>query len=196
MSPNSGRSSVEIFMRAVALIVCSVLICSCATPPRQEDEAARIGREAMDWANALERARSVNDNWSAYCATDQVSTTRRCYAGTFGRLMLASGEPVGDKSFPFQVYFLNQAGPYVLVGHHTFPGRTPTVRVDDNIPIEVNDAAGVNALRPHPELVEKLRRGTAVRARFHEWPRGARDIYVDLTGFEEAWQRLLTLKAL
>lgn len=134
----------------------------------------------------------VNDNWNVNCTVDPVTTSRRCFASTFGQMMGHDGRPYGEKSIPFQVYFFDTLGPFVMVGWHTYPGRYPIVRVDDNTPITVRDDGGVSTLEPEPFLVEQLRLGKVARAQFHSWPEGCRNMFIDLAGFEEAWQRLVS----
>jgi hypothetical protein len=83
----------------------------------------------------------------------------------------------------------------LMVGHHTYPGRNPHVRIDDQEAVTISDDAGVGPVRTHPELVQRLRQAQVVRARYHVWPEGSRDMIVDMTGFEQAWLRLLELVA-
>lgn len=176
-------------------VALTALICAaCATQTAEEREIRKVTNEALNWAASLEKERRVNDNWSAYCTVDNVTTLRRCYAGTFGQNMGYDGNPYGSKSIPFQVYFLNDSGPYVMVGYHTFPGRTPTVRIDNNDPVEIRDNAGVTAPGPSPILVKQMLAGKVAKARYHVWPRGSEDMYIDLSGFGQAWERLNVIR--
>lgn len=180
--------------RCGAIVSLCTVLAACTTHTTEERRVADSSKAALAWPENLERERRVNENWSAYCTTDQVTTVKRCYAGTFGQSMGNDGQPYGSKNIPFQVYFLDTSGPFLMVGYHTFPGRTPTIRVDDLVPIQVHNDAGITALRPDPELVEALRTGSVVKARYHVWPDRTEDMLVKLQGFEEAWQKLNQLR--
>jgi hypothetical protein len=108
---------------------------------------------------------------------DEVHGTRQCYAATFGSNPWSTAPNV-----PFRVVFMNREGPVVQPGFNTFPGRTPTVRVDDNDPIyDMRD----------PKLIEQLKTGRIVRAEYHVWPSGAERMTLDPSGFAEAYALLL-----
>jgi hypothetical protein len=109
--------------------------------------------------------------------------------------MSSDGEGYGDKGIPFQVSFYDSTGPYLMVGHHTYPGRRPQLRIDDDEAVLIDDDAGVSRAGTHPELIDRLRHASVVRARYHVWPEGSRDMIVDVTGFDEAWSRLQELVA-
>ncbi len=149
---------------------------------------------SKEWAKKLDRERRVNENWSVDCTVDQVTTLKRNFASTFGQLMAYNGSAYGGNHIPFQVYFLGESGPFVSVGFHTYPGRYPTVRVDDNDPIRVQNDGGVSAPKPDSILVALMCTGKVARARYHSWPDGSQDMIVNLIGFEEAWLRLLERK--
>lgn len=166
------------------LVLLLAPLAACAT------KADRKTAELSAWADSLVKARRVNENWSAACITDQVTMSKKCFASTFGRRMGGDGEPYGSKSIAFQIYFLDERGPFIMVGFNTYPGRTPTVRIDENEPIQIRNSPPVAS----PSLVEQLRLGRVARGRYHVWPTGSEDIYVDLTGFEEAWRRLNQLQ--
>lgn len=164
-----------------------------ACQPKSYD--ARLCAQALATREQRAATPAVKDPWVVNCLDDQVLGLRRCWAGTFGREMASNGTPYNSPpSIPFQVFFVSNGvatlGPFVDVGLHTFPGRRPTVRVDEHPPISVAYDAGVSGREPNPALVEQLRRGQVARARYHVWPSGPRDLFVELTGFEAAWQRL------
>jgi len=186
-------------MRRIIFALMLVLLCtftaSCAITSSQQSEPDKLADKSRAWAAALEKKRRVNDNWSAYCTIDNVTKLKRCYAGSFGQSMGVDGEPYGPKNIPFQVYFLNQSGPYVMVGYHTYPGRTPIVRIDKNEPMQVYDDAGVSEPRTNPALVQQMLAGQVARARYDVWPDGSREMYIDLKGFGEAWRRLNQLRS-
>lgn len=157
----------------VVLAGCESLNPSGAMSRRQLDEHFQLVREQ-------EQRRKVNENWSADCRTDSVSAIRRCWVGTFSQAMNIDGNPIGPKRVAFQIYYLNERGPYLDVGPNTFPGRSPTIRIEETEPTIFNHQA------PQPELVSKVRSGLYARIRYHEWPRGSDDRYVDLRGIGEA----------
>ncbi len=179
-------------MLKVGIILCVLFFSvSCASP--LDREIARLSAESSQWAAELEARRRVNDNWSADCVVDQVTGVRRCFTATFGQAMDFEGNGYGPKNLPFQIFYYDNEGPFVQVGLHTYPGRRPTVRVDDNEPVTVWDSAGVEHRGKDQELVELLLSGTVARARYHVWPDGPQDMIVDLTGISEAWERLQEL---
>lgn len=157
--------------RSLIFFLLFIGLLGCGSPPENP---------LIERARALEEARRVNANWSADCSTDQVTNTRRCFAATFG-----------TGSAPFQVYYVDQRGPFILAGSHTFPGRTPQVRFDnDRSPFTVADDAGVTAIRPQMNIVNRMQTASIAFVRYHSWPNGSRDTTVDVTGFPEAWEQL------
>ena len=150
---------------------------------KSQNELIRQTEERSKALNEKIRNEYVNSNWRVSCHDDAVTTSRRCFAGTFGEKMGHDGMAFGGKNIPFQVYYFNEEGPYISVGFHTFPGRTPTIRIDDDVPRETPS-------EPLPEVAQRLRTAHVVRARYHVWPRGAEDMIVDVSGFDEAWQQL------
>ncbi|MEL6170499.1 MAG: hypothetical protein AAFR02_00600, partial [Pseudomonadota bacterium] len=94
-------------------------------------------------------------------------------------------------SAPFQVYFLNSRGPFIFAGSHTFPGRKPQVRFDNDAQaFTVADDSGVSANRPQPDIVNRMQSASQAFVRYHSWPEGSRDMTVDVTGFSQAWSQL------
>jgi len=177
-------------LRTLAALTCASVFVGCATTFQHGD----LADEALRWGERLTVATRVNENWAVNCNTDAVSRTRRCFAATFGRPMSSSGGGFGTKSIPFQVYFYNKQGPFLMVGLHTYPGRRPEIRIDDDSAAEfINDNAGVSPAGAHPEIVQRLLTARVVRARYDTWPDGSHDMIVDVTGFGEAWARLQQL---
>lgn len=118
-------------------------------------------------------AGQVNANWNVRCLDDQYKATRTCQASTFGD---------GRATFNyFQIAYVNGVGP-MLVTPNDFPGRVPTVRVD-NGPV----------LSEANKIVTAMRLGKTAYVSFHVWPTGEQRMTVDVTGFSEAYDRLLEL---
>lgn len=137
---------------------------------------------------------SQDAEWQVSCTQDAVTASRTCRAFTFGRAMDHTGTPYGSPSYPFQVFYVNGSGPYLLVGLHTFPGERPTVRFDgDRTSYTVPNDAGVTAARPSPDIVRRMQSASVARARFWSWPDGRHDMYVDLTGFADSYAQLRDL---
>lgn len=183
--------------------LCSVLVvsittiffsASCSSKNAEQAEIDRITNQMRARAALMEKQRYVNENWNADCTVDNVSTVRRCYAGTFGQRLGYDGEPFGSKSIPFQVVYIDRSGPFIRVGYHTYPGRHPTVRIDDHAPVSVQDDGGVTAPSADPLIVQQMLSGRTARAAYHVWPQGEEQMYVDLSGFDQAWQRLNVIK--
>lgn len=125
--------------------------------------------------------------WNVRCTEDRIRGGRRCFAGTFGRSASGSG-------IPFQVYYFENEGPFFLVGFHTFPGRYPYVRFDNDAnPIRVLNDGGVFADRPQPEILRRMVSASKVRAEFHKWPTGSEQMVVDLAGVDVAVAKLHSL---
>lgn len=126
---------------------------------------------------------TLSSGWRVDCVADEIRATRRCFAGTFG-----TPDYGGSKSIPFQVVVYEsstgeQHGPVVEPGFNTWPGQNPTVRVDQNPPI-----TDMGSRR----LIEELETGSAAKAEYWVWPEGSRRMAVDLTGFSEAFQLLMS----
>lgn len=186
-------------MRIALLISMLFFLSACVTnqlkqKTSEQSEADLLFAKSLQWANKLEQERRVDKNWSVDCTIDHVTALKRCFAFTFGQKMSIDGQAYGRKDIPFQVYFSGESGPFVMAGFNTYPGKSPTVRVDDNNPVRVHDYSGVSKLKPDESLVKLLRKGKVARISYHSWPEGRQDMIVDLTGFEEAWQRLMEKK--
>lgn len=167
-----------------------LLGCATSPPPPPAPRAPPLQLQAAQAAaKALEERRRVNENWSADCIVDKITTSRRCFAATFGRPMKADGTPfMGQATIPLEVFYVDSAGPFLQIGFNTFPGRDPTVRVDDGVPYTFPERA------PPAALLAELRAGRVLRGRYYVWPRGAADAIFDLTGIEEALSRLGELR--
>ena len=162
-------------MKRFTYIVTILTLCACAAPPNPN----------LDWAQRLDTARRVNENWSADCTRDQVTNTRRCFAGTFD-----------SRSRSFQVYFINNSGPFIAAGAHTFPGRKPEIRFDnDQSSMTIQDDAGVSSNRPQQSIVSRMLTAQTANLRAHTWPDGSRDSTINVRGFAQAWTRLSELRA-
>ncbi|MSU91892.1 hypothetical protein GE300_20210 [Rhodobacteraceae bacterium 2CG4] len=164
-------------MKRILTAAIVVLLSSCGSSSTDP----RIAR-----AEAIAEARKVNQNWSADCTRDKVTNVRRCFAGTFG---------ASPRTAPFQVYFLGKSGPYISAGLHTYPGRKPLVRFDnDSKPYTISDDGGVSSQQPQMSVVNRMLTASTANVRYHSWPKGSRDMVVDVRGFREAWGRLLELR--
>lgn len=147
-------------------------------------------------AACVETTATPQPSWTVRCTGDAVTNTQRCFAGTFGAPMGYDGKPYLPPSIPFQVYFEGGRGPYIFVGYHDFPGTRPSIRFDsDERAIIVPDDGGVTRAQPAPNVVNRMLSASVARARYHSWPNGPSDIYVDLTGFSAAWLELKKLTA-
>ena len=157
-------------MRLFRVISAALLMSACQ--PSVDSSVRRV--------EALSAARTVNATWAVDCTRDQVTNERRCFAGTFG-----------TRSAPFQVYYIDGRGPFVLAGWHTFPGRKPQIRFDnDASPFTVADDAGVTPNQPQMSIVNRLRSASTAYVRYHSWPYGSREMTVDVGGFPDAWEKL------
>ena len=187
-------------MRVHSLLGVMILLTACASQQQTQtdnktNELGAHVQAMIEGAKKRPQERRGNENWSVWCHVYKVTKSRLCWAGTFGQFMNYDGRGYGKKSIPFKVYFLDKTGPFVEVGWHNYPGKHATVSIDENDPVEVNYDGGVSVLAPDEHLVQQLRSGKIARARYHVWPHGPEDMIVDLTGFEEAWQRLLQRKS-
>jgi hypothetical protein len=113
----------------------------------------------------------VAGGWSVRCNDDQYKDERTCFAGTFG-----------DTTYKlkfFQIAYVDGRGPLLLTPSD-FPGRTPSVRVD-NGPVLTDPTA----------IVAALRQGGTAYVLFHAWPDGEKRMTVRLEGFGTAYDALL-----
>jgi hypothetical protein len=132
--------------------------------------------------------------WNVRCNTDAVSRSTECFAGRFGSPMDYNGQPFNSPVYPLKVFFRDGRGPYMQVGWHNFPGEQPTIRFDDDrSPFTIPDDGGVSSVGVANAAVERLRSASIARARFWSWPNGAQEMYVDVSGFSEAYEELKLL---
>ncbi|MGI0026042.1 MAG: hypothetical protein ACREA4_12980 [Nitrososphaera sp.] len=82
----------------LAILALGLPACALVQPQEGRIDRARLDAEIADRiASARIQAedRKVNENWSVHCTVDQVTTLRRCYAGTFSQYMSHDGKPYG-----------------------------------------------------------------------------------------------------
>lgn len=130
-------------------------------------------------------------DWQSRCTADQVTASKTCRAFTFGERLASDGSRFNGRNIPFQVFYIGSSGPYIQAGFHTFPGRRPVIRFDDDTrTYTVSDDGGVSNQRPDPLIVARMKSATVARVRYHVWPEGQRDMIVDLAGLNDALQQL------
>lgn len=119
-------------------------------------------------APALKGESSIS-GWSVKCSADKALAQSQCHMAKF------------DDGVPFILRYRitseGVSGPVVEPGYNTFPGRDPTVRVDQHMPVSDMRSA---------KLIDQMRTGTTAVATYHVWPGGRRTMSVDLAGFEAA----------
>lgn len=150
-----------------------VILAGCQGVPPPEVRPALAEGAAI----ASEQNMASIGGWTVICQDDTFKNERTCRAGTFG------ASPAGP-GIPFRVVFVNGSGPTILAGHHNFPGREPTIRVDAG---PVISATRTNA------AIAAMRAGTTAYVVYHVWPEGEKRTTVDVSGFDAAYQRLLTM---
>lgn len=175
-----------IMKRMVAALFLTVFLGGCTTTESKPspDEIYRA---------ELSELRRVNANWSSDCTiTNPLEKTRRCFLATSAQRISASGDPVGSLKDNFQIYYLNESGPYFRISNHNYPGRTPSVRVDDNQVIQLPNTA----TETYQNVANQMLLGKRMLAQFTVWP-DSMDTYmlVDLEGFNDGWKRLQSLVA-
>ena len=143
-------------MMKVAVLAMALALAGCAST-----SAVRTKAEATTDANG----------WRVDCRSDQYTNERTCFAGTFGKGARSA------LSF-FQIAYVNGKGPHLFVPHD-FPGRTPTVRVDNGA-----------VLTDPKAIVSALSAGSTAYVVFHVWPTGEDRMSVSTAGFASAYQRL------
>lgn len=153
------RLRMGIFSRFVGLFL-ALFASSCAQPG--------INRELQQQV----RDTTLQSGWRVDCTYDRFKDVNRCFAGIFGE---------APNTAPLQVFYLNQRGPFIMAGRHDFPGRTPTVRVDEKKPMPTTDAKGI---------IEALKSGSTAYVVYHVWPKGERRSVVKISGFPEAYDLL------
>jgi hypothetical protein len=135
-------------------------------------------------------AQNTDDGWTVRCNTDAVTNASRCFAGTFGRPAGADGTPFAGAGVPLQVFFVNGQGPYVQAGWHSFPGRYPLIRFDNDQRAFTVPDDGMGGRRTSPSIVNRMLTAKVARVRFDTWPDGSQDMVVSLDGFPQAWAAL------
>jgi len=133
---------------------------------------------------------SVAPGWEVKCIEDHYKDSRRCFAATFGK---------GDAmNAPFQVIYQNRLGPFLMVGYHTHPTMSATVRVDDGkvhyIPT-LNEFLAVQTASEHTavanRVIDDLVKGRTAYVTYYSWPSAiGKKMQVDLTGFAPAYEHL------
>ena len=123
--------------------------------------------------------------WNVKCVEDHHLGTRTCRAYTFG-------SPTG----PFQVYYSNDVGPFIVAGLHTGGAIDPTVRVDNmgvwHIPHSAY-RADKHHLANAKSLIADLQKGSTAYVTY--WTLyGERRMEVSLQGFNEAYAQLTRQK--
>lgn len=143
--------------------------CQSAHPP--EIQSALAHGEAI---KAEQNATTDKHGWTVQCTADHHKAERTCRASKFGEGPAGSG-------IPFQVYYVNREGPFILAGHNTFPGREATIRVDSGPVVRTSNANAV---------VRSLNSGATAYVVYHVWPTGERKMTVDIRGFDAAHKKL------
>ena len=137
-------------------------------------ESRVAAMEAKLAAEETARRQAVVDGgWRVDCSTDHHKAERRCFAGSFD----VEGRDA------FQIVYVNRRGP-VLYTPHDFPGRVPTVRVDDGPVIPATNPNGI---------LTALTNGRTAYVVYHRWPMGEVQMTVDVAGFAEAYSELLAI---
>jgi invasion protein IalB len=166
-------------MKQVLTLVAFGLLTGCAPTASTNEFIARA------------EATTLSSGWRVDCTEDDVLATRRCYAAIFGKTSYG-------QEAPFQVYYINKNGPYIMAGHHDDPSAEAVVRVDDKAPVfltNINEFIIAKTSAEHRadagKLVKSLKTGSTAAVRYTRFAEGSRDISVDLTGFNEAHSLLM-----
>ncbi len=158
-------------MKKASAIFVIVMLSACQPAQPPEIQAALAQGENI---KAELNATTDSYGWTVHCADDHHKAERTCRASKFGEGPAGSG-------IPFQVYYVNREGPFILAGHNTFPGREATIRVDSGPVISASNASAV---------VRSLNSGTTAYVVYHVWPTGERKMTVDIRGFDAAYKKL------
>ena len=136
---------------------------------------------------AAEAPPEPQPDWQSSCTIDQVTASKTCRAFSFGERLASDGSTFNGKNVPFQVFYIGNAGPYIQAGFHTYPGRRPVIRFDDDTrTYTVSDDGGVRNQRPDPQILARMKNASIARVRYHVWPEGQQDMLVDLSGLNGA----------
>jgi invasion protein IalB len=159
-------------IQLIATAVTAASLSACAASDRTE-----YWRGQFQPAADRVAATTLSSGWRVDCTRDAFTDERRCFAGRFGR-----ADWGGPESIPFQIYYVNGTGPMMLAGDHDFPGRAPSIRIDDG-------PAGTATASP--DVIAALRQGREARVVYHVWPHGERRMVVSLDGFAQAHDQLM-----
>lgn len=163
-------------------ILLFMLTASCTTQNQSVSNVSKSSNEVKSTDSA--ESKSL---WAVRCSTDAVSGVKRCFAGTFGKDMTSSGNPHGRNKIPFQVIYINDLGPILSVGYNTYPGMSPQIRIDNGEPYDVSETGYT---RESKTIIEAIKSGNILRAKYYVWPTGVEYMYVDLYGAREAIEKL------
>lgn len=159
-------------MKKVFSLFVAVTLAGCQSAQPPEIQATLAQGEAIK--DELSVA-TDSYGWTVHCTDDHHKAERTCRASKFGEGPSGSG-------IPFQVYYVNRKGPFILAGHNTFPGKDATIRVGSGPVISASNANAV---------VRSLNSGTTAYVVYHVWPTGERKMTVDIRGFASAHKNLL-----
>lgn len=86
-----------------------------------------------------------------------------------------------DGTTPFAVFFEDSQGPFLQIGHQTYPGRGASLQIDDG-PAQPAIASA--------EVIAALSQGRRARVQYYTWPSGQRSGVLELDGFGSAYLAL------
>lgn len=143
------------------------------------------GRSEGSFSNLMARTDrgQLPSGWQVDCIADDGSATVECFAGKYGT------DSAGARKVPFVVAFRQIVGgggflgPAVEPGMHKSRDLAPSVSVDGNPPI---------ADMSSDVLLSQLLVGSIAQGRYQFWPSDPDEMEVDLDGFPEAYELLLT----
>lgn len=130
--------------------------------------------------------------WTVNCTTDPVKAIDLCIAAGPTQFMGADGQPVSiDRPGTFWVAFEGNAGPFVAIIGHDFPGKAISIRFDDDSqPMTVTEG------RANPAVVRRMLTADVARARYYRWPYATPiDVFVNLDGFPQVWAEFQAARA-
>lgn len=161
-------------MNRIIAVATVAIVAGCQSSVPPEIQPALEGGQAIK--AGLDTA-TDGYGWRVRCTEDYAKAERTCRAAKFG-----TGPSGGG--VPFQIFYINKSGPYVMAGHNTFPGRDATIRVDNGPVLSASRAGAV---------VSSLKGGRTAHVVYHVWPTGEARMSVDVRGFDAAYARLLSM---
>lgn len=131
----------------------------------------------------------VNSNWRIYEYSDVMDSTKTYYVETTGKHIDHEGKASRFEASRFSVVIEKGESDLVWVSDNDYPGNINKVviRVDNNRAIVLSSFDKARM------AIKQLKYGKGAFVRYRNWPDGRKEMYIDATGFTEAYDKAMAL---